>query len=364
MRETGLRDTTAPCQNDPMSASPTSIAPRILVIRRRYLGDIVLLGAVFRALKAHWPQAHLAGLVQPAYADVLSINPDVSTILRLPVRWFKWPGFLREIRRAGFTHVLDLDNTERTALIARASGAAIRVLLYHGQLRPKLPGLYTHRVHDPSERHERLPITDYYLRSLEPLGVPLTDRRVKLEPRAPEVAALQRYVGAAGPVVLVHPGSRSPNRVWPAANFATICDRVQDELGAQVVLVGGPGERPLLEQIRGHMHTHATVFERTLSIPQFSALARLSAVLLCHDSGPMHVAAATGTRVVAILGSQNAAVFPPSGEGHTLLQPPLPCTRCVAPDHCVRGDSYRTLCVHNVSVERVFDALAATLGRS
>lgn len=347
-----------------MSVSRTSTVPRILVIRRRYLGDIVLLGAVFRALKAHWPDARLAGLVQAAYADVLTINPDVSEVLRLPRRWFEWPRFLRDVRRARFTHVLDLDNTERTALITRASGAAVRVLLYHGDLRPKLRALYTHHVHDPSGRHEALPITDYYLRSLEPLGVPILDRRVQLEPRTAEIGALRRFVGASGTVVLVHPGSRSPNRVWPAENFAAVCDRVQDELGAQVVLVGGPGERPLLEQIRAHMHTHATVFERTLTVPQFAALARLSTVLLCHDSGPMHVAAATGTRVVAILGSQNAAVFPPSGEGHTLLQPPLPCTRCVAPDRCVPGDSYRTLCVQNVAVERVFDALAATLGRT
>ena len=61
---------------------------------------------------------------------------------------------------------------------------------------------------------------------------------------------MRRLVGAAGPVLLVHPGSRSSFRIWPPDRFAAVCDRVQDEIGAQVVLVGGPGDRETVEEIR------------------------------------------------------------------------------------------------------------------
>jgi ADP-heptose:LPS heptosyltransferase len=86
-------------------------------------------------------------------------------------------------------------------------------------------------------------------------------------------------------------------------------------------------------------------------------------LLLCHDSGPMHLAAAVGTRVVALLGSQNPVLFAPPGEGHIVLQPPLPCTACVAPGECVPGDSYRNYCVRNLPVGPVFTAVRDQLAR-
>jgi len=338
-------------------------APNVLVIRRRYLGDIVLLGSMLRNLRLHWPHARLTVLVEPAYAPVLALNPDVDTALCLPLRLRAWPGFLRAIRRARFTHVFDLDNTDKTAALARLSGAPFRLALHHGGYPLKWRALYTHSVHHPDKTHETQPITEYYLRALAPAGVPVATREVRLVPRAEDVADLRRRVGATGRVLLVHPGSRSAFRLWPAENFALVCDRAQDELGVQVVLVGGPAERPLLDAIRGHARMHLLTFDEPLSLPRFAALASLSTVLLCHDSGPMHVAAATGTRVVALYGSQNAALFRPVGNGHTLLQPPLPCTACVAPGRCVPGDSYRNYCVRNVTVDRVFSAVRAELAQ-
>ena len=340
---------------------PGPSAPRVLVIRRRYLGDVVLLGSLTRNLRLHWPDAHLAGLVERRFADVLAMNPDVDAVLSLPARLGQWITFVRELRRPRFTHVLDLDNTEKTALVARLSGAEFRVGLHHGTQRVKLRGAYTHLVHDGAAEHETRPITDYYLRALEPIGVPIATREVRLVPREEDRAALRRFVGASERVLLVHPGSRSPMRVWPAERFAALIDYAQDELDAQAILVGGPTDEAVLTEIRRHVRTHLPALPRELPIGRFAALASLSNVLLCHDSGPMHVAAAVGTKVIALYGSQNATLFQPMGGGHTLLRPPLPCATCIAPDRCIPGDSYRNLCVQNVSFDRVRDAIRQSL---
>lgn len=335
--------------------------PNLLIVRRRYLGDIVLLGSLFRNLRRHWSNARLTALVEARFVDVLALNPEVDATLALPTTLGKWPGFLSSVRRAGFTHVLDLDNTEKTALIGRLSGASLRVALHHGTHPVKFRSAYTHVVHDPSEQHEAHPITDYYLRALEPLQVPIATREIRLEPREEDVATLRRFVGASERVLLVHPGSRSPMRVWPAERFAAVIDFAQDELGAQVMLVGGPTDESVLNEIRRHVRTHLLPLPGSLPIARFAALARISHAMLCHDSGPMHVAAAVGTPVVAIYGSQNPTLFQPMGAGHTVLQPPLPCMNCVAPDRCVREDSYHNLCVQNVAVDRVCEAVRATL---
>lgn len=338
--------------------------PNILVIRRRYLGDIVLLGSLFRNLRLHWPSARITALVERPFGEILSLNPDVSAVLDLPARALQWPGFLRRLRHARFSHVLDIDNTEKTALISRASGAPWRVALHHGAHRLKLRRLYTHAVYDPGAEHEARPITEYYLRALAPIGVPAADRTIRLVPREEDLAHWRRFVGAQGRMLLVHPGSRSPARIWPAERFAAVCDRVQDDLGAQVVLAGGPAERRLVAEIRGLARTHLMALDETPSLARFAALARASSALLCHDSGPMHVAAAVGTPVVALYGSQNPVLFRPHGDGHTQLVPAVPCAPCVAPGTCVPGDSYRTYCVRQLTVEQVFAAVREALGRS
>jgi ADP-heptose:LPS heptosyltransferase len=336
---------------------------KILVIRRRYLGDIVLLGPLLRNLRLHWPDAPIAVLVEPAYAPVLELNPDVTATLAAPSGATAWPGFIRALRAERFTHVFNLDNTEKTALITRLSGAAFRLALHHGGYRVKLPAAYTHLVNDPNERHESRPITDYYLCALAAAGVPVVTHEVRLVPRSEDVADLRRYVGAGGPVLLVHPGSRSPWRIWPAERFAAICDRAQDELGAQVILTGGPAEAPLLADIRRRAQTHLIALEPP-TLPRFAALARLSSALLCHDSGPMHIAAAVGTPVIALYGSQNTRLFRPPGEGHVVLAPSLPCgASCVAPGRCIAGDSYHNACVQRLTVESVWAAVASRISR-
>ncbi|MBC7366887.1 MAG: hypothetical protein H7343_08760, partial [Undibacterium sp.] len=104
------------------SKTRMTAAPHILVIRRRYLGDIVLLGSFLRNLRLHWPGARIGVLTEPAYTSLLTLNPDVTGSIALPAKLTAWPKFLRKLRRARFTHVFDLDNTQKTALLTRLTG--------------------------------------------------------------------------------------------------------------------------------------------------------------------------------------------------------------------------------------------------
>jgi ADP-heptose:LPS heptosyltransferase len=86
----------------------------------------VLLGSVLRNLRLHWPQARLTVLTEAAYAGVLSLQPDINGALTFPTTATAWLSFVRALRRARFTHVLDFDNTDKTALVTRLTGAPIR----------------------------------------------------------------------------------------------------------------------------------------------------------------------------------------------------------------------------------------------
>lgn len=334
---------------------------KILVIRRRYLGDVVLLGSLFRNLKLHWPDCRIVAAVEPGYSGILGLNPDVDAVMPPPAGASGWPAFIRRLRAERFTHVLDIDNTERTALIARLSGAPFRLALHHGTHPVRMRSLYTHVAYEPEGLHENQPITEYYLKALAPAGVPIATRDIRLTPRDSDVAEWKRYIGAAGRTLLVHPGSRSAMRVWPIENFAAVCDRVQDDLGVQVVLAGGPAEVKLISNIRNLMRSHVIAPAAIQTQPLLAALARASTAFLCHDSGPMHVAAAVGTPVIALYGSQNPKLFCPNGPGHRLIIPPMPCTGCVAPETCVPADSYRNLCVRRNTIDEVYAAVRDVL---
>jgi len=346
-------------------------APNVLLIRRRYLGDIVLLGSVLRNLRLHWPDARLTVLTEPAYAGVLALNPDVTAALTFPRATTGWPGFFAVLRRAHFTHVLDFDNTDKTALVTRLTGAAVRVTFDRETNPFRHRWVYTGHAAVAADFYVSHHITETYLTLLSALSVPVTSREVRLVPRPADDAAVAPLVGLTKSAIrnpqfrriLLHPGSRSPFRLWPAERFAEVCDRLQEQLGVQVFVVSGPGETALVKQIRAHAKTHLVALEQRLTVGQFAALLAQFDLFLCHDSGPMHIAAAVGTPVVALFGSQNAAIWHPLGDRHAVLQTGLPCA-CLgseAPTPCVKNDSYRSYCVRKLDVNLVFDSLRAKL---
>ena len=347
-----------------VSASP----PKLLVIRRRYLGDIVVLAPLLRNLRLHWPHARLHLLCDLAYAEAAALHPDLDQVLYFPRSAWEWPGFLRRLRRERFTHVLDIDNRDKTALFTLLSAAPERLTLQRDH--PKFPlrhgWVYTRRIPISREWHDSHHITDIYHQFLPPLGVPIVVEHAPLRVDEAERARMQRLVGGASPraKVVVHPGSRSAYRLWPAERFAAACDRLQDELDAQVFLVGGPGEQAIIRQIRERAMSHLVTIEERLSVAQLAALFAQFDVLLAHDSGPMHVAAGVGTRVVALYGSQNATIWRPVGDGHVVLQTELPCP-CfppgALPGPCQKHDSYFSYCVRQIDVQTVFDAVVRVL---
>jgi ADP-heptose:LPS heptosyltransferase len=267
------------------------------------------------------------------------------------------------LRGIGLTHVLDFDNTDKTALVTRLSGANTRATFDRELIPFRYRWAYTHTAKVTNAFYDSHHITETYLALPAAINVPIVSREVRLAPPADDVARAQKLIARDGNKVLIHPGTRSPCRVWPVERFAEVCDRLQDKLGAQVFLIAGPNEQDLVERIRAHARSHLVRLEAPARVGDLAALIAQFDVMLCHDSGPMHIAAAVGTPVVALFGSQNATIWRPLGDAHTVLQTPLPC-ECIgaaAPTPCVREDSYRSYCVRKLGVDEVFAAVTRTL---
>ncbi|MBP8257475.1 MAG: glycosyltransferase family 9 protein [Opitutaceae bacterium] len=348
-------------------ASPEMVsgkALRILIIRRRYLGDIVLLGTTVANLHRHWPDATISLLVDPAYQEVPPLIPHVSRTVAMPGTATAWPGFLLGIRRQRFTHVFDFDNTERSVAAVAATGAPFRTTYAREDRTTRFPWIYTLLAPLSKKACESQPAIDTYHLLLQSSGIPTPLNELQLLTGEGARNRARRLISGSSRKVLIHPGTRSRFRLWPTARFAALIDRIQDELGVQVFLVGGPTDLTTVRKIRDQANSHVIVLEQAFSVEEFAALVAQCHLFVCHDSGPMHIAAAAGTRVVALFGSQNAAIWRPHGAGHVSLQTELPCTCFPAaqlPSTCVPHDAYRSYCVRKLTVDQVFDAVKSQL---
>jgi len=341
-------------------------APRILVIRRRYLGDVVLLGPVLRSLRNHWPEAKIAVMVDRTFAPILSLNPDVDQTLFIPSTTFGWLSTIPGLLRARFTHVLDLDNRHRTAIVTRFTLAPNRIALHHGR-NVVQPSAYTRHAIAEDNIFDTQHITDYYGRVLREINVPFARNTPTLTPRTEDLDFIRQLpvlasIPSGTAKLLIHPGSRSPHRIWPADRFAAVITKLQAS-GFAPILVSGPSEKNVVADIQSHLTSPVHSIDQRLTIPQLAALFASTDALLCHDSGPMHLAAAVGTRVIALFSSQSVTAWRPFGEHHITLQAPMPCNPCLSPNFCVPSDSYHNHCVRHLSVEQVLAAVQQQLGR-
>ena len=336
----------------------------ILVIKLRYIGDVLLATPVMRALRERFPGARLVMAVNRGTEDVLRGNPDLSEVLVVerggPAAQWR---FLREIRRRRFDCVIDLTDGDRSAILARFSGAPVRIglndehrwrgLLYTAVARPG-PAT-THRLERDLEAIRPL--------GIQPKASPLI---LNTSPEDDEAAArlLNEMTGGRGSVgarrlVMLQPGARYWFKAWPAERFAELAGRLAEKHGCTILIGGDAKERELAETIRAGAGTSAVSLAGRLTLPQYAAVLKRCALFVGNDNGPMHMAAALGVPVLALFGPSNPSEWGPRGARTEVIYKGLDCRRCFHPT-CTRGEES---CMKQITVDEVFAAAGKLLAQ-
>lgn len=165
-------------------------------------------------------------------------------------------------------------------------------------------------------------------------------------------------------MVILHPGSGAPVKLWTPQGFAQVADALAERYGARVVVTGGPGEESLVRAV-AHASCHPTYVLLGATLGQMAALLRLSTLAVGVDSGIMHLAVAIGTPSVHLYGPVDTATFGPWGppEKHLVVTSDLPCIPCNRLDYRPRELSHHP-CVRDISPSQVLQAIDGILGRS
>jgi 3-deoxy-D-manno-octulosonic-acid transferase/heptosyltransferase-1 len=164
----------------------------------------------------------------------------------------------------------------------------------------------------------------------------------------------EKKVDTARGFVGVSPIAYWETKLWDEAKFATLCDLIVTEFGLPVVFTGESSEGPIA-RIRSLMLVPSASVAGETSLRELAALYKTASVLLTTDSGPMHLAAAVGTPVVALFGPTSPERTGPYGEGHVVIRHGLPCSPCF------RKTCETLECMKTISVDEVLHAVKEQL---
>jgi lipopolysaccharide heptosyltransferase II len=336
----------------------------ILVVKLAGIGDLLLATPALHALRDTYPQAQIDLLVTPDSAGLLNGWEVIDNIIVLdkylfdrPQQILKKPQTLLRLKelwqtlRAGhydtvllFHHLTLPFGRLKHQLLMRATGAKWRVGLDNGH------GWFLNvRVKDQGfgAMHE----ADYALAIAEAVGAIATDKHLVLPLSDTERQQARQIVygddnaiteHSTRPLIALHPGSGgySVARRWAPERFAQLADTLYHDFGGQVIMLGGPEEKELHQNIISQISSEVPVrsLAGTGSIKTTAAILELVDLFVGNDAGVMHLAAAVGAPTVAIFSLSNAKAWgpytgDPTSKRATIVRLDLPCMPCFYSGH-------------------------------
>jgi len=345
---------------------------RILVIRLRSIGDIVLLTPALQLLKSWRPDLVVSVLVEERFRELLEGNPDVDEILypdEGPIKIASRLGAALTLRRRKFAVCVNLHGGPTSRFLARACGARSTVGFAHF----RSPQQYQILIPDA-----RLILDQPSLHTAEHqacaffyLGLPRQEiPRARIFVRGEHKAWWDERRANLGLVpgreyAMVHPTALYATKQWAAEKFAQLAVALEREMGLKPVFSCGPGEGAVLDAVQRASSSTIRRLENS-GLGQLSAAFAEARLFVGNDSGPAHMAAALGRPVVVIFGSSSSAIWGPwprqsCNPPAAVVQNFYECNPCPG-DRCYRFE--RPECILTVSLEQVKSAVVSVLAGS
>lgn len=341
-------------------------SPKILIVRLGAIGDVIHTLPALAALRRSLPDAHLSWAVERGgAAKILHGNPYLDELIELDLRgWRKnWKdsetrtairASLSKLRQAKFDLVLDFQGLLKSSAVAWLAGVPRRIGFAKDALRePASRWLMTEQVTADDADH----VIKKNLRLVEHLGCDVSGKfefPIRLETDDEQFAA-EQIEKNDGALAILNPGGGWPTKLWHTSEFAAVSDRLWQAFGIRSAITYGPGELSLAQMVAAQSKTGAA-FPLASTLKQFLALARQAKLFLGGDTGPMHLAAAAGTPIVALFGPTSARRNGPFAREDLIVERfDLDC----------RTDCYRRYCSHTscmkIPVEQVWQAVTKRL---
>lgn len=310
--------------------------PRILVVQLKRIGDLVLTTPLLRTLRCRYPDAQMTLALEAGCRELIGAIGSVDEFL-VYRRGAVNAGLWLRLGLSRFDLCLDATGTQRSALFASLSKAGKRIGFTKSDRNRTRDRVYNHPVQSSVRRNHTV---DHYLNLLAPLGEGRTEPDPRLDlPEQSETRAarLLRACGIKGRYVVVHPGAAREEKLWLPERWAEVIAHCTDRLGLECLLTGTGAS---------FEKEHCNVLRAALTVPFHDLTGRLDLLTLCAlikgaklylgvDSGPMHLASATSTPIVALFGPTHAYHWHPRRSDAIVIQAGA-AGRPLTPDYSLR----------------------------
>lgn len=329
---------------------------RILIVRTDRIGDVLLSTPVIKALRAAYPQAYIAMMVSPYAKEIVDGNPFLDDVVIYDKdgkhkSWKRSFRFALNLKKKKFDLCLVLHPTNRVHLITYFAGIRKRVG-YDRKLGFLLSDKVVHKK-QTGQFHE----LEYNLELVNYLGIEPRDKTLYMPIKKESELFIEGLLKRKGVnkddrLLAIHPAASCISKIWPAERFALVADKLAEKYGFKILLIAGPKDLKVAEEVANKIHRLAINLAGKTSVSQLASLLKRCALFISNDSGPVHVASAVNTPVISIFGRNQAGLSPkrwgPIGEKSRILHKEVGCIACLA-HNCKKNFS----CLRAISVEDV-----------
>ena len=348
---------------------------KFLIINPFGIGDVLFTTPVIRAIKEGYPESFIGYWCNERVGDILRDNPAIDKVFALSrgdlkrhlkasriEGWRRAWRLFKEIRGERFDISLDFSLEHRYSLISKLSGVKERLgFNYKGRAK-----FLTRRleVDGGQDKHA----VESYLELLQFIGVKPENPRLELfvgEGAKKSVEALFKEYGIGAKELLIGiapaaGGSWGKDAIykhWPAEKFAQVADKLKQDLGARVIILGDETEKPVAEALTKAAATSVVDLTGKTSLKEFAAVICRLKLLITNDGGPLHMAVASGVKTVSIFGPVDEQVYGPypKSDNHIVIKEDIACRPCYRGLR-FQGCSNNRLCLRNIEAADVYQA--------
>jgi heptosyltransferase-1 len=337
----------------------TSRPNRLLAVRLSSLGDLVHTLPVVPALRSTFPDAPLDWVVDWRWSPLIKLVRGIREVIPLRPSLSGYLHCMKRVRRAGYSCVIDFQGIYRSAILAWVSGAERRIGRDRNSARERgAARFYTERV-TPSGNH----VAEMSMSLAVRAGAQSpAEMEFPIQVPGQEIAQLREKLRHQGveSYVVVSPGGGWKSKCWPAERFGALCAEMWRRHAMRPVINLAPGEEELGEAVVANS-LPAKPIVYCPALPELVALLAQALVVVGGDTGPLHLAAALGTRVVALFGPTNVSRNGPLPRGVVIQNHSSQLPNYQRGDY-VRGRAYSPEML-SITVDQVVNAVEQEMSK-
>ena len=341
---------------------------RILIIRLSSLGDIILTTPILKAMRKKFPEAEIYYLTKKDYVELLDTNPYINKIINIDT----YDGVMgvislikaiSSIRKLKIDLVVDMHFRHwsyfRTALwnlfLVNCIGASIKIKSYKSPFR-----------HKQRTRVLQTHVVDLHFQALKNIGISTKENHPELFLSPKEKNWADYFLNENGfnkkdRLIGISPTASWRHKEWGGDNFQCVCESLIKNLGVKLIFFGKKNELSLINLITQNIKSDKMIYATGLSLKEVASLIDRCELVLCNDSGIMHMASSLARPVVAIFGPTHPSLgFYPLDKNRIILHADTSCSPCSRWGE--KKCKYKQqLCFSNLSTELVFNKIKESL---